>query len=51
MTTERETLRIIGSWMEDGRTRLPDHVLDAVLDQLPRPPSADRHGRRGGSPT
>ena len=38
MTTERETLRIIGSWMEDGRTRLPDHVLDAVLDQLPSTP-------------
>ena len=39
MTTERETLRIIGSWMEeDGRTRLPDHVLDAVLDQLPATP-------------
>ena len=38
MTTERETLLIIGSWMEDGRTRLPDHVLDAVLDQLPSTP-------------
>jgi hypothetical protein len=38
MTTERETLRKIGSWMEDGRTRLPDHVLDAVLDQLPSTP-------------
>ena len=38
MTTERETLQIIGSWMEEGRTRLPDHVLDAVLDQLPAAP-------------
>ena len=38
MTTERETLQIIGSWMEDGRTRLPDHVLDAVLDQIPAAP-------------
>ena len=38
MTTDRETLRIIGSWMEDGRTQLPDHVLDAVLDQLPSTP-------------
>ena len=45
MTTERETLRIIGSWMEDGRTRLPDHVLDAVLDQLPSTPQ-----RRPGWP-
>jgi hypothetical protein len=24
--------------MEEGRTRLPDHVLDAVLDQLPATP-------------
>ena len=38
MTTEHETLHIIGSWLEDGRTRLPDHVLDAVLDQLPATP-------------
>jgi hypothetical protein len=38
MTTDRETLRIIGSWLEDGRTRLPDHVLDTVLDQLPSTP-------------
>ena len=38
MTTERETLLIIGTWMEDGRTRLPDHVLDAVLDQIPSTP-------------
>ena len=38
MTTDRETLQIIGSWMEEGRTRLPDHVLDAVLDQLPAAP-------------
>jgi hypothetical protein len=38
MTTDRETLGIIGSWMEDGRTRLPDHVLDAVLDRLPSTP-------------
>jgi hypothetical protein len=47
VTAERETLRIIGSWMEDGRTRLPDHVLDAVLDKLPstpqrRPPRSAR---------
>lgn len=38
MTTDPETLKIIGSWMEHGRTRLPDHVLDAVLDQLPTTP-------------
>jgi hypothetical protein len=38
MTTDRETLQIIGSWMEEGRTRLPDQVLDAVLDQLPAAP-------------
>jgi hypothetical protein len=38
MTSDRETLRVIESWMEDGRTRLPDHVLEAVLDQLPTSP-------------
>ena len=42
MTTDREALQIIGSWMEDGRTRLPDHVLDAVLDQLPATPQRRR---------
>jgi Tol biopolymer transport system component len=38
MTSDRETLGVIGSWMEDGRTRLPEHVLDAVLEQLPATP-------------
>ena len=38
MTTERETLNTIGLWLEEGRTRLPDHVLDAVLDQVPATP-------------
>ena len=38
MTTEQDTLHTIGLWLEDGRTRLPDHVLDAVLDQLPATP-------------
>src|SRR4029079_6051160 len=38
MTTERETLHTIGLWLEEGRTRLPDRVLDAVLDQLPATP-------------
>ena len=38
MKSERETLRSIGSWLEDGRTRLPDHVLDAVLELLPSTP-------------
>ena len=47
MTSERETLRIVRSWMEEGRTRLPDHVLDAVLDQLPATPRRDPGGRRG----
>ena len=35
MTVERETARIVRSWLEEGRTALPDHVLDTVLDQLP----------------
>jgi hypothetical protein len=42
MTSERETLRRIESWLEDGRTRLPDHVLDAVLDQVRSTPQRRR---------
>ena len=38
MSTDRETARIVRSWLEDGVTRLPDHVLDAVLDELPSTP-------------
>lgn len=38
MVTDRDTTRIVRSWLEDGRTSLPDHVLDAVLDQLPATP-------------
>jgi len=38
MISERETLQRIGVWMEEGRTALPDHVIDAVLDQLPTKP-------------
>lgn len=35
MSTDRETTRIVRSWLEDGVTRLPDSVLDSVLDELP----------------
>lgn len=35
MTAERDTTRIVRSWLEEGRTALPDRVLDAVLDQIP----------------
>src|SRR5262245_10480911 len=38
MTTDRETLRLLGDWLEDGRTALPDHILDTVLEQLPTKP-------------
>jgi hypothetical protein len=38
MSTDRETTRIVRSWLEDGVTRLPDNVLDAVLDELPSTP-------------
>jgi len=33
--TERETTRIVRSWLETGADRLPERVLDSVLDQLP----------------
>ena len=35
MSTDRDTTRIVRSWLEDGATALPDRVLDGVLDQLP----------------
>jgi hypothetical protein len=38
MSTDRETTRIVRSWLEAGATALPDRVLDAVLDQVPATP-------------
>jgi hypothetical protein len=34
MSTDRDTTRIVRSWLEEGVTALPDRVLDTVLDQL-----------------
>jgi hypothetical protein len=33
--SEPDATRIVRLWLEEGVTALPDHVLDAVLDQLP----------------
>ena len=38
MPTDRDTTRIVRSWLEEGATVLPDRVLDAVLDQVPATP-------------
>ena len=38
MNPERDTTRIVRSWLESGVTDLPDRVLDPVLDQLPTTP-------------
>jgi hypothetical protein len=38
MSTDRDTTRIVRSWLEEGATSLPDRVLDAVLDQVPATP-------------
>ena len=38
MTADRDTERIVQSWLEVGVTALPDHILDTVLDQLPATP-------------
>jgi hypothetical protein len=58
MSTDRETTRIVRSWLEEGVTKLPDRVLDAVLDQVPATPqrrswwparrfaTMNRHARR-----
>jgi hypothetical protein len=42
MSTDRDTTRLVRSWLEEGVTRLPDRVLDSVLDQVP----ATRQRRR-----
>ncbi len=46
MRTERETTRIVRSWLGEGVTTLPDRVLDAVLDEVP----ATRQRRAQGWP-
>ncbi|HET7181651.1 MAG TPA: hypothetical protein VFI15_05405 [Candidatus Limnocylindrales bacterium] len=38
MSTDHETSRIVRSWLDEGVTKLPDRVLDAVLDQVPTTP-------------
>jgi hypothetical protein len=38
MTSDRDTNRIVRSWLENGSTALPDRVLDAVLSELPSTP-------------
>ena len=45
MSADRDTTRIVRSWLDEGVTALPDRVLDAVLDQVPATPQ-----RRGGWP-
>ena len=35
MSTDRDTTRIVRSWLDEGVTQLPDRVLDAVLDEVP----------------
>jgi hypothetical protein len=35
MSSDRDTTRIVRSWLEEGVTSLPARVLDVVLDQLP----------------
>jgi hypothetical protein len=38
MSTDRDTTRVVRSWMDEGVTALPERVLDSVLDQLPATP-------------
>jgi hypothetical protein len=38
MSSDRETTRIVRSWLDEGVTTLPDRILDQVLDQLPATP-------------
>ena len=38
MKSERDTTRIVQSWLEVGSTGIPDRVLDAVVAELPSRP-------------
>jgi hypothetical protein len=38
VSTDRDVNRIVRSWLAEGRTTIPDRVLDTVLDQLPTTP-------------
>jgi hypothetical protein len=38
MSSDRQTTRIVRSWLEEGVNVLPDRVLDDVLDRLPTTP-------------
>jgi len=51
MSTDRETTRIVRSWLEEGVTALPDRVLDTVLDQVPVTPRGSMPRRATSSGT
>jgi hypothetical protein len=38
MSTDRDVTAIVRSWLDEGATRLPDRVLDSVLDHVPSTP-------------
>jgi hypothetical protein len=42
MSADRDTTRVIRSWLDEGVTSLPDRVLDAVLDEIPAIPQRRR---------
>ena len=44
MSSDRDTTRIVRSWLDEGVTQLPDRVLDAVLDQVPATPQRRTFG-------
>ena len=50
MSAERDVTPIVRTWLQDGVTSLPDHVLDRVLDQVPAiRQERGRIGRAGGT--
>ena len=44
MTAELDTTRVVRAWLEEGVTRLPDRVLDAVLADIPQTQQRRRSG-------
>jgi hypothetical protein len=42
MTEPRDVNRVVRSWLDEGVDRLPDRVMDGVLEQLPATPQRRR---------
>jgi hypothetical protein len=51
MSSDRDTTRIVRSWLEEGVNALPDRALDEVLDRLPTTPQRRHFWQAWRNPT